>query len=232
MSDRTILRPGTPFFAINETAYARVAATKGFIEPLYVIGIEFDPAKNEYLYTFGMDIDHSKPMPIRLYESALLSLCEALDLQIMALERELAEVQEQFKSNCLNAQQQPEVVPPHKWHYLSTPPPPRFGYNEVVYLKETAENVGRLEAFRISNFKWDSDLGQWLYTFHIKRRPERNMTVGDRDNWTRKLDLRYPEEDLCLICEALPIAVNFMQQAVQRAKYRRQTLCPASGVTD
>lgn len=232
--DRTVLKPGTPLFAIRETVYSRIAAIKGFVEPLVIVGIEFDPATAGYVYSFTRTTKlysnrDQRLLPIKLYEPEILTLCEALDLQISVLSRELIESRRQFELNCLQAEVKPPPQTPVVSGDLSLPPPPRFGYNQVVYLRETAETVGRLEAFRINKFVWSDSVGQWIYTFHIKRRPGRTMTVGDRDDMSREFDLRYPEADLCLICEASPSVVKFAELALRRAQGRKIAYCPSSG---
>jgi hypothetical protein len=67
-----------------------------------------------------------------------------------------------------------------------------------------------------------------VYSMFIHRRPGRNMTVGDRDNWTREFSLSYPESELCTLCEALPLAVSYMTKAVAAAQIRVNSYCPGS----
>jgi hypothetical protein len=234
--DKTILRRGKPKFGINEVAYSRAGAIRGFIEPLPIIRVDFDPGLNTYVYTWGRDLGPAAkkvPAPFVFPESQLLTLCEALDLQIPSLERDLAGLEAQMTSSCPNGAIAEYVSPtPEVINGRINPPAPRFGYNEVVYLRESAEALGRLEAYRVTDFYWEKDFKEWVYKFFIQRRPGRTMTVGDRGDMTARseFDLIYPESELATICEALPLAVTFMRQAVTRAKARRTTYCP--GATD
>lgn len=232
--DRTVLRPPQPAFAVNEIAYARVSATKGYVEPLRIAGVAFDAAANQYKYTFRLDpigpgkftTDKPRLMPITLHESELINLCEALDIQIGVLERELAKAEQQLATVCNASEIQPETEHPIEIKSTVQPPRPRFGHYEVVYLTESAQTVGRLEAYRIDDLKWDNNLREWLYFFHIRPRPRRSTTVVDREDLRHGSIISYPESQICKVCEALPLVVKSLQIAVQRAKFRRGSLCP------
>ena len=234
--DRTVLKKGRPFFAINEVAYARASATKGFIEPLYISGVQFDPARNEWLYSWRVSMSiSSKASPIQCYESELLTLCEALPIQISVLKRELAEICEKMHCTCPDGgttppdPQQPTIINDKVGvNYRMKPPAPRFGFNEVVYLRETAQVLGRLEAYRITDLEWSNDLLEWKYIMLIKPRPGRNMTIGDRDDKNHPFEIWYPESQLSPVCEALPLAVAFMQKAVKNAEARLKAFCGGS----
>lgn len=92
--NRTVLKKGAPRFAINETAYIRASSTRGFIEPVFLVGVDFDPGRADYLYTWqNGNGPGSKQSPVQLYESEIITLCEALDIQISVLTRELSEQQ-------------------------------------------------------------------------------------------------------------------------------------------
>ena len=229
--DRTVLRPGIPRFAINEVAFPRVSATKGYIEPLKISDIQFSPADNQYCYQFlkSHSGDKRKEVhPINLPESELVTLCEAFDLQIPVLERELADMEQKLVENCSGTGEldlKPNTPQPTEDKTKITPPNPRYGHNEVVYLRESAEVTGCLEAFRIDNLRWSNDIGEWLYVFLIRPRPRRNMTVGDRDDMRRSSTIFYPESQLCQLCEATQLAVEFLERAVARARLRKQSLC-------
>lgn len=235
--DRTILRPNTPKFGENEVAYARVSATKGYVEPLVIATIEFNVARNQYLYGFKRQISPTSPdkdlMPIKLYESEIITMCEALELQISVLKREFDEATAQLAKVCGSADGSPlpDVAKPTEGVAIVTPPRPRFGYNQVVYLIETAQTTGNLEAYRISNFSWNGKLKQWVYTFHIRPRPGRSTTVGDRDDLSRAVNLEFPESVLGEICQVLPLRVQFLTLAFNRAVRRQQTFCPVAPVT-
>lgn len=229
MGNRTVLKKGKPRFAIRETAYARASATRGFIEPIFIVGIDFEPGRADYLYTWqNGNGPGSKISPVQLYESELIVLCEALDIQISVLNRELSEQQVRLQSICPNG----PIVAPTQIPSIDgdqiTPPAPRFGVNDVVYLLESAEVVGRLEAFRINDISWDNSFRQWKYIMIVKPRPGKTMTIGDRGDMTHNLSIGYPESQLGAVCEALPLAVKFLQRALNKAVTRRSTFCPGS----
>jgi hypothetical protein len=237
MSDnRTVIRPPAPKFAINEIAYSRVSATKGFVEPLPVFGVEFVPSVGKYKYTFSreLNIKHLKPRSVqlisaRLYEDQLVTLCEALDIQISVLQRQYDEMNAKYQSACPNGVELYVPTPVYESaRFLVQPPKPRFGYNEVVYLKETSQTTGVLEAFRIKDMVWDTSRNMWLYKFEIKPRPERTMSVGDADNWHRSFIVAYYDVELVVYCEALYYCVQFLDGAVTAAKTRKMTLCPGA----
>lgn len=227
-ADRTVLRKGQPRFGIYETAYLRASATRGFIEPLFIIGIEFDPARNDWVYTWGREFGrNSKPSPVKVYESELLTVCEALAIQIPVLTRQRAVLQAQMVSTCPNgATTLTQVAYGENSDGSVRPPSPLFGYNEVVYLRESAQATGNLEAFRITDIKWNQSLFEWVYYMYIKRRPGRNMTVGDRGDMTREFELSYPESVLCPVCEALPLAISYFDRAINSLTLRYNGLCP------
>lgn len=227
--DRTVLKKGAPRFPIDGTAYVRISATKGYVEGIHIFGVDFDVAKNEYIYTWSRDLSptfKNQPAPIKIYESELVDLCEALNIQISVLKRELDKLLEQQTTFCPVPIKTVQPRTPTIVENTTKPPPPRFGANEVVYLLETAQVVGRLEAFRLSGMTWNTKINQWLYRVHIRSRPGRGMTVGDRDNWNRVYDVYYPETSFGTLCEALPLAVAYMTLAVNRAQFRISALCP------
>jgi len=228
-TNRTILNPPIPRFAINEVSYSRISATKGFVEPLKIARIEFSPQSNEYQYQFYRGLPgyrSTEVLDFTLLESEMATLCEALVLQVSVLERELEAMRLQQSSNCSTTEPlvAPDTPQPIRIKTQVIPPKPRFGVNQVVYLKETAEVVGRLEAYRVDGIRWD-DINQWLYVFEIRPRPRRNTTVGDRDDLRRGSVIFYPESQLCLLCEAIPLAVAFLERALTRARLRQQAYC-------
>lgn len=221
--DRTVLKKPQPLFAIGKTAYAKASAARGFLESLKIASVAFDPARRTYFYHWEINKGPAAPhalSPIRLYENELLTICQAAAIQLSVLTRQLAELKEQQKKFCPG----PPVVTQQRITIEidgeTQAPAPLFGDNEVVYLRETAEVVGRLESYRITSLKWHNEIRQWLYGMFIHRRPGRNMTVGDRGDLTKEFTLSYPESELCTICEALPLAVSYMTQAVAQAQLR------------
>lgn len=235
--DRTILRPSSPKFGVRETVYARVSATKGYVEPLMVAAIDFSPARNQFLYSFDRQLSPTSPkkdlMPVKLLESEIITMCEAIELQVSVLKRQLDEANAQLTQLCGSSGgiPLPSVAKPIEGVYITTPPRPRFGYNQVVYLIETAQTTGNLEAYRISNLYWQTQLKQWVYTFHIKPRPGRSTTVGDRDDLSRHSELQFLESALGEVCEVLPLRVQFLTLAYNRAVRRLETFCGATGAS-
>ena len=236
MSDKTVIRPGQPRFSINEIAYARISATKGYIEPLKVSSMQFDASEREYRYSFWKDMRKTilEPksidfMPITLLETELCTMCEALDIQIVKLQNELSEMETKYNDYCGNMPDiQPDTPNPLPIKTKIQPPAPRFGIREVVYLKETAEIVGRLEAFRVDDLMWDRASNMWMYYFYMRPRPTRNTTVGDRDDMRRSRTVIYPESQICTLCEVIPLAVAFLERAISSAQFRKDAYCGSS----
>jgi hypothetical protein len=233
-NERTVLQPAQPEYSINEIAYVKASASKGFIEPLKIATVKYNPKFKENEYSFWRDThlnqdiprkSHDR-LPITLLESELTTLCEAIDIQISVLHRELTEMQVKLLENCPDGGSiQPNPPRPVEDKGKVLPPQSRFGVRQVVYLKETAEVLGRLEAYRIDDVEWDNGIKEWLYKFYTRPRPRRNTTTGDRDDLRRAKTIIYPESQLCTICEALPLAVHFLEIAIQRAEFRRQAYC-------
>jgi hypothetical protein len=234
--NRTVIRPSAPRFAINEIAYSRVSATKGFVEPLPVYGIEFVPSVGKYRYTFSrkLDVNHQNRrvqlIAAKLFEDQLITLCEALDIQISVIQRQYDEMYVKYQAACPDGVVLYEPVQVYESaRFMVQPPQPRFGHNDVVFLKETSQTTGVLEAFRIKDMSWDTSRNMWLYKFEIKPRPERTMSVGDADNWHRSYIIAYYDVELSTYCEALYYSVQFLYDAVTAATTRRAALCPSSG---
>ena len=229
MSDRTKINPGVPRFAITETVYVRVSAIKGYIEPVLIHSINYNPTINQYVYTLKQPFnDPVKFLPAVLTESEIITLCEALDLQISVLKLELSQMQQKQSTNCASFVEPISAGPIVKDDGRVQPPKPMFSFNEVVYLIESAKAVGRLEAFRVNGLRWENSVSQWVYTFDIQPRPERNTTVGDRDDMRRGFGIYYSEPELCHFCTAVNSAVQFLVRAVNLAEQRRVSLCASS----
>ena len=229
-NNRTIVTPGRPKFGLYEITYCRSSATKGYVEPLQIVDIAFDNGSNTYLYSFSRDagVPSGLRLPTRLLEHELLTLCEALDLQIAFLTKKYNDATAQFTASCSESQEQPSVTPSDEDRQIRYPAAPRFGVNQVVYLKDTAESVGRLESYRINWLRFDAGLDQWIYKFHLRKPPGGTMTVGERDDMRRSVELEYAESELLSLCEALPLVVSFLETALQNAMARRQALCESS----
>ena len=231
--NRTVITPPAPLFKINQTVYCRASIIRGYLEPLQIVGVEYVPAMREYVYSwqYGVGFNQFVPLdaritdiygsrldppqraqktsPIRLPEGDLFCFLDALPIQIRALERQLAELQEKQRATC------PFPLPPAKpieypeeVQGMINVPRPRFGYNQVAYLIESASIIGRLEAYRITSFAWDNKLRVWTYEMYIDRRPERAKTVGDDAQLTHDKRLAFYETELCSVCEALALSIN------------------------
>jgi hypothetical protein len=235
--NRTVYKPTQPKFAINQTVYARVSATKGYIEPLFVHAISYDPYRNTHVYIFRRELLPTKSVqliPARLVESQLVTLCEATDIQLSVLQRDYDKAVKLLNDRCSGYVAPPET--PTVYEDPSTlqtkPPKPKFGYNEVVYLKESADSAGFLEAMRITQIDWDNKRKQWLYSFQFTARPEYSMPIGDGSAYRDAPKPYYNESELLTFCEAQQIVVNYLAQAIQNAQWRKQNMCAdATGST-
>jgi hypothetical protein len=232
--DRTIIRPQTPRFAIGEVAYLKASAAKGFVEPLGVADVRFDP-RGFYVYDMYREFSRNfngtvKPvrkrlMPASVMESSLVTLCEALESQAVILAKELDDIRSKIDMLCNEVEDDPGAQPVSTDRGLVYPPRPRYGVNSVVYLRESAESLGRLEAYRVSNFKWSKDANEWFYNFDIHTRPEKNMVVGDRNEILRGHTFGKVESSLLTLCEVLPLCESFLSTALQNNTRRRTTFC-------
>jgi hypothetical protein len=225
--DRTVLRPIQPIYSINEVVYSRASSLKGYVEPLKIYNMEFDPSRNQYRYYFFRSIDVVDGiLPITLLESEVLNVCDALDNQIGVLSREYNDMSAKLDAHCGGELvEAADIVQPTYNKELVSPPRPRFGYNSMIYLRETAEVTGVLESYRVDDIKWDRDNLQWVYYSIIRPRPEKNSTVGDRGDLTHDTVLSFIEVRLCTVCEAISLAVSFLSRALSRAQSRRQSYC-------
>lgn len=248
--DLSILRPNPPKYKINQTVYSRISATKGYIEPLYVHNVEFDPSNNQWLYSFRRDLNIAgniinkynlssndiqfsptvKLLPVRLHESQIITFCEAIGIQINVLQKEYDDAIKTFDkcqgSSPIEIEKTPRVYEDSK--FQTSLPKPKFGYNETAYILDTAQVVGRLEPVRISDIQWDDVRKQWVYIIKYEPRPERSMTIGDNDNWSRPYVVGYSEDELIRFCEAQNEVVKFLSNALSIAKRRRTSLCGES----
>lgn len=223
--NKTVKKPGAPEFALNEIVYAKASAKRGYIEPLKIANISYDVQHNTYNYSFYNEFNSTELHPITFLEFEVISLCDALDIQIRVLTTQLAEKQNQYYEVCNEQSEITTASYPTEDKEKISLPQPRFGHNEVVYLRDTAQTTGDLESYRIHSFEWDKTIEQWVYSFIIKPRPEKNMTVGDRGDLTHTITLQRVEEQLCSACEALSLCISFLQTAVNRAQLRKTNYC-------
>jgi hypothetical protein len=232
-NDLTVVRPPAPKYKINELVYAKASAKRGYIEPLMIHDVSFDPSHNRYYYSFKRDPHHpftpeGEPnlLPVRLYETDITTFCDAQDIQIEVLTADYEKAKKLYAEGC------PNGVPAYFKQSPITdkfgriqPPQPRFGYNDMVYLMDTALSVGRLESFRVSDFRFDVSRSEWLYFIAIHPRLERNMTVGDRDDMRHASAMQYYESELGTFCEAQSEVVKFLEASVNRSVTRRNLHC-------
>jgi hypothetical protein len=234
--DRTVVKPSAPLFKIKDTVYAIVSASKGFIEPLYVYTVEFDPSRQKYLYGFVRTLAMQTPqksdfLPAKLYEDQIINLCGALEIQVSVLQRQYDTALKLFQEKCsATGSLTPYVVPRiyEDKQFKVQPPAPRFGVNDVVYLTDTAASTGVLEALRVNNMEWDNERKMWLYKFILRPRPERHMTIGDADNWHNPKIVCYHEDSLSTFCEAQQTVVSFLNEALTACKNRIRMYCGAT----
>ena len=219
-----------PKFNIGQTVYSKISATKGYVEPLYIHSAYYNPYKNTYIYSFRRSLrGPPQLLPVRLSEMQIITFYEAVDIQIGVLQKEYNKAVKTLQERCPEVNPIPAlpVVPrlsedPNTLQTVM--PKPKYGYNQVVYLRESAEASGSLEAMRITDISWENKHRQWLYSFEIQPRPEYNMPVGDADVWRRRMCPSYSETELLTMCEAQQLAVNFLASALAKAKSREYNL--------
>lgn len=90
------------------------------------------------------------------------------------------------------------------------PPTPRFGINEVVYLRESALS-GFLEALKVRRVFYDPSINRTKYVFFIRNRRRKIQTLGDAVDLRREYDITLLEEDLVSYEEALLIKKNWLE---------------------
>lgn len=88
-------------------------------------------------------------------------------------------------------------------------PKPRFGINQVVYIRESALN-GYLEPQRITLAFFDPDIGKYWYSFKFKKSTPQTQTVGDINDLKTNGQIQILEDDVCDLPEALIIKRNFL----------------------
>ena len=242
--DLTIVRPDPPIYAIGQVVYSRISATKGYMEPLYIANVQFDYGKREWLYSFARDAKiqeralyknsfaDATPMPVmnilptKLYQTQLMTFCEAIDIQISVLTNDYEAAVTLLGDRCSDYVAPPATQKTYEdSRFRTTLPRSRYGINETVYLNESAINVGRLEPVRISDLKWDNGRKIWMYVIKYEPRPEHNMTIGDNDDWRRAYSVAYTEDELLKFCEAQEKVVTFLQRALNNAINRKTLVC-------
>jgi hypothetical protein len=94
-------------------------------------------------------------------------------------------------------------------------PKPKFGINQVVYIRESALN-GYLEPQRVSIAYFDPDIGKYWYSFKFKKSPPVTQTVGDIIDLKTKTQIQILEDDLCEFEEALIIKSNYLANELNK----------------
>jgi hypothetical protein len=227
-----LLTPGQPKFAINSIVYARESAKKGFVEPLAIREIGYDNLYKQFKYTVSINLNRNsvqrRLFPVILMENEIATLCEALDLQKTVLDRELALARKRLEicntDTAANVDPIPENLPTVDGINV-LPPAPLYNVGAIVYLIESAEVTGNLEAYRIDGVRWENEIGEWVYKINISPRPEHNSTMGARITQRKHLVLEYPEGQLCPYCNAISAVVKFLESAVFKNRIRRQNHC-------
>ena len=92
-------------------------------------------------------------------------------------------------------------------------PTPKFGINEVVYLKESAM-LGYLEAVKVYNIYYDRDVNKNMYVFvHNKSSPSTQI-AGDAIDLKRNRAIAIVEEELLTYQEALNIKLRALEREI------------------
>lgn len=239
---------GAPKFGINEIVYARESATKGFIEPLTVARIAFNRARNLFEYRFRQGrvsaniaiVDgviqeipvraarNEELIPVILLEDKILTFCEAIGLVESFLTNELSAAEDEQEIVCgTNVEDpfQPEPGPAQDAGFVTRPLEPKFSINEIVYLDESAQGVGRLEKMRIDDIRWDEETGKWRYTAYFNQKPGENATVGDRVDLRRNVVVEKLESELITLCEAIRFRVQFLTRTLNKVTNKRVARC-------
>jgi len=221
------------------------------MEPLYICDAQYDYTKREWMYSFALNaiieqramyknsvVDTVPPpvikkLPTKLYQSQLMTFCDAIEIQISFLTNEYNAAVKLLNDRCTGYVAPAATQKTYEdSKFRTTLPKSRYGINETVYLNETAVSTGRLEAVRVSDIKWDNARKMWMYVINYEPRPEHNMTIGDKDDWRRTYSVAYTEDELLKFCEAQQVVVNFLQTALNNAVCRRTSVCGATGATN
>ncbi len=104
--------------------------------------------------------------------------------------------------------------------------PPLYDVNTVVYLKESAA-LGFLEAVSISGISREFD--RWIYT--IRTRSGLNSAVGlygDRISVSHGKLLRFNEDELVSMCDALRLAVANQRSVLEKLEAQLAIHCPST----
>jgi hypothetical protein len=97
------------------------------------------------------------------------------------------------------------------------PPAPRFGINEIVYIRESALN-GYLEPRRVEGIRYDASIGRNLYEFNFKKSSPTVQTVGDAVDLKTAFTIEIIEEELLTFEEAVRIKRDYLQRELAKAE--------------
>jgi len=230
MKNLTDIKIEDPLYGIGEVAYIRASAIRGFLENVIIAGIDFNRGENCWLYSYYMDKigqRRQQKAPLVLRENEIITQCEALTIQIDFITRHLASAQADL-ARVIPGQDPPASIVTVYTDDVVKPSAPRFHINSIVYLKESAEVLGRLEKIFVDAIEFDTTESEWKYTFVYKKRPGENMTVEDRIDLKTQVVTSYLESELCTIDEALPLRVEYLTTALSQATTKKEALCGGS----
>ena len=79
---------------------------------------------------------------------------------------------------------------------------------------------------RIQTANFDPASLQWIYSARFKQKPGANATVGDRIDLRRSVVVSKAENNLLTACEAIPLRIQFLVEALNTSRRRQSTHCP------
>jgi len=97
------------------------------------------------------------------------------------------------------------------------PPQPKYGINEVVYLKESAL-LGFLEPAKVFRMRYDPDYKGYIYTFVYKRSKRRPQIAGDAIDLRSDKTIELSEDNLLTYVDALELKVTFLRSELAKAE--------------
>lgn len=102
---------------------------------------------------------------------------------------------------------------------------PRFSPDDVVYIAASA-NRGFIESYRVDQVR--SVGTRYWYSIRIRPRNEKDqrLTVGDRNDLRKTGYLEFAEEELCTLCEALPLVRTYLENALADIENKIEAHCP------
>lgn len=95
------------------------------------------------------------------------------------------------------------------------PPEPKFGINEVVYLRESAIN-GYLEPVKVYRLRYDPEIDMTIYTFIFKRGAAMTQIAGDAINLKSSHIIELSEDNLLNLVDALLLKKSFLENELAK----------------